>query len=100
MKKTLLATILVGVTLAATPAFATDSNTLMIFSFRPGGIQFSPESEIHGVSLVEQPPPARRVAGRTASLALSLPLNDVPHRLVVAFARSRPSCPQRYATNL
>ena len=49
MKKTLLATILVGVTLAATPAFATDSNTLMIFSFRPGGIQFTGSFNSSGV---------------------------------------------------
>ncbi len=37
MKRTLIATILMGIALAALPAFAADSNTLMIFSFRPGG---------------------------------------------------------------
>jgi len=36
MRKSFFATILMGVMLVAAPAFAADSNTLMIFSFRPG----------------------------------------------------------------
>jgi hypothetical protein len=41
MKRTLIATLLMGIAFAALPAIAADSNTLMIFSFRPGGPQFT-----------------------------------------------------------
>lgn len=41
MRKTLIATILMGVLFAALPALAADHDTLMIFSFRPGGPQFT-----------------------------------------------------------
>ena len=36
MKRIFIATILIGAAFLALPAFATDSNTLMIFSFKPG----------------------------------------------------------------
>ena len=36
MKRTWITTLLIGIAFAALPAFAADSNTLMIFSFRPG----------------------------------------------------------------
>jgi hypothetical protein len=41
MKRTLIATILMGVAFAALPALAADHETLLVFSFHPGGPQFT-----------------------------------------------------------
>src|SRR5690242_2835306 len=49
MKRTWIATLLIGIAFAALPAFAADSNTLMIFSFRPGGPQFTGSFNASGV---------------------------------------------------
>ena len=49
MKKTMMATILMGIAFVALPAIASDSNTLMIFSFRPGGPQFTGSFNASGV---------------------------------------------------
>lgn len=49
MKRTWIATLLIGIAFAALPAFATDSNTLMIFSFHPGGPQFTGSFNASGV---------------------------------------------------
>lgn len=40
MKRTSIATLLIGIAFVALPALATESNTLMIFSFQPGGAAF------------------------------------------------------------
>jgi len=49
MKKALMLTILIGIALAALPAGASETNTLMIFSFRPGGPQFTGSFNASGV---------------------------------------------------
>ena len=49
MKKTLIATILMGVVFAALPALAADHETLLVFSFHPGGPQFTGSFNASGV---------------------------------------------------